>query len=345
VPFLFIVEAAVFVSQTPEYVIDLNRPEEQRWADVIASERESAITLIRRAAADIERVPEVCRWAFGKLYGMFGGLYQGEIKAWSEALKVSPGTATMLNCLYELSHLPNPFGCTAGIRWLEGHGLVHVRTLDWPIEGMGQATRLFRFKRNTREFLSVGVPGQVGVLSGMVPGGYSVTINWAPPAKFPNFDFGPTFLLRDVLETCDTYAQAITILERTPLSTSAFFTVCGIEPTEACVIERTQRAAAIRPIDGEVLVQANHHIAPTFAKNNQAILEVPPAEEVFSLDGSNKRVAILEQALTAAGRQGRIEDAVSALDIPTVLNSQTCQKMLFCPRTGSLQLWRLVDAS
>src|SRR4029077_10256159 len=162
-----------------------------------------------------------------------------------DALGVSLGTVTVLNCAYELSHLrwPKLFGCTAGVRWVEGLGLVHVRTLDWPLATMGAATRLFHFRRGARAFVSVGVPGHVGVLSGMLPGAYSVTINWAPPAAFPNFDFGPTFLLRDVLETCDTSAQAVETLERTRLSTSAFFTVCGVEQDEACVVERTQRAA------------------------------------------------------------------------------------------------------
>ena len=103
---------------------------------------------------------------------------------------------------------PKLFGCTAGVRWLDGLGMVHLRTLDWPLATMGQATRFFRFQRGAREFVSVGVPGQVGVLSGMLPGGYSVTINWAPPIGRPSFDFGPTFLLRDTLETCDRYDDA-----------------------------------------------------------------------------------------------------------------------------------------
>jgi hypothetical protein len=332
----------MFISDVPEYAVHLDRPEEDRWADVIAAERVAAGRLIQRAAADIERVPRVCRWGFGKLYQAFGGLYQGEIKAWADAIGVSAGTATMLNCLYELSHLPNPFGCTAGIRWLDGCGMVHVRTLDWPIDGMGEATRVFRFRRGEREFVSVGVPGQVGVLSGMLPGAYSVTINWAPPAAFPTFDFGPTFLLRDVLETCDTYATAVEMLERTPLSTSAFFTVCGVEQGQACVVERTQHSAAIRRIASPALVQANHHIAADFAKNNEAILKVPPEEEVFSLDGSTKRVDILQSALAALPANCSLENSVGPLDIPTVLNSQTCQKMVFCPKSGELKVWRLV---
>lgn len=336
----------MFVAETPVHVVDLALPEQERWAEVIASERTTALALIERAAADLKRVPEVCRWGFAQLYRAFGGLYQGEIKAWADALGVSFGTATMLNCLYELSHLPQPkwFGCTAGVRWLDGLGLVHVRTLDWPVAGMGEATRLFRFRRGRREFIVVGVPGSVGVLSGMLPEAYSVTINWAPPGALPTFaDFGPTFLLREVLETCDSYSAAVDRLSSTRLSTSVFFTVCGTGKDEACVIERTQREAVLRPIAGGVLVQANHHIAGALAKNNDAILEVPPEEEVFSLDGSGKRVAILESSLAGLPAACTLEDAAAPLDIPTVLNSQTCQKMVMCPRSGEIKVWRLVE--
>lgn len=335
----------MFTSEVPSYVVDLGLPEAERWAEVIAAEKENARQLIDRAAADLERVPKTARWTFGQLYRMFGGLYQGEIAAWAEALGVSVGTATMLNCLYELSHLPQPkwLGCTAGICWMEGHGMVHVRTLDWPIEGMGEATRLFRFKKGNREFVSIAMPGQVGMLSGMLPGAYSVTINWAPPAALPNFDFGPGFLLRDVFETCDTYDAAVNRLTKEPLSTSVFYTVCGTEKAQACVIERTQAGAAVRPFTGkEPLVQANHHIAPTFARNNEAIREVPPEEEVFSIDGSTKRVKIMQDGLAALPATCSLEAMAAPLDVPTVLNSQTCQKMVFCPATGELKLWRLL---
>jgi hypothetical protein len=128
-----------------------------------------------------------------------------------------------------LSHLrwPSIFGCSAGVRWIDGLGLVRVRCLDWPLAAMGGATRLFRFRRGAREFVSVGVPGHVGMLSGMLPHAYSATINWAPPVAFPCFDFGPTFLLRHCLETCDSYDAAVRTLTETRLSTSVFFAVCA----------------------------------------------------------------------------------------------------------------------
>jgi hypothetical protein len=327
------------------YVIDLGHDEAKRWTEVISCEKTVAGRLVQEAASNFERVPELLRWVFARVYQATGGLYRGEIEAWAEALGVSVGTATLLNCAYELSHLrwSKIFGCTAGVRWVDGLGMVHVRTLDWPLAAMGGATRLFRFHRGGRAFVSVGVPGQVGVLSGMLPQAYSVTINWAPPTAFPSFDFGPTFLARDTLETCDTFDEAVNALTRTCLSTSVFFTVCGTEKGQACVIERTQRDAVVREMTGPALVQANHHAAQRFSKNNEDLHEVADSEEEFSFEGSSRRATILNDALAEMRLPCTLDDVASTLNIATVLNSLTCQQMVFCPRTGEVKVWRRAE--
>jgi hypothetical protein len=332
----------MFAADVPTYTIDLEAPEALRWQQVIAAERVAAGRLVAEAARELDRVPELLRRAFARLYQLSGGLYRGEIRAWAEALGVSVGTVTLLNCAYELSHirLPRPFGCTAGVRWAEGLGPVHVRNLDWPLAGLGDATCLFRFRRGSRAFVVVGVPGQVGVLSGMLPGAYSVTINWAPPAGLPMFRFGPAFLLRDTLETCDSYAAAIAALRKTTLSASVFFTACGAEPGQACVIERTPRSAVVRSPDGPALVQANHHVAARFAANNAALDDVAEDEQEFSREGSAARAEALARALAAAGKRGALEEAARVLDAGPVLNKFTCQQMAFCPRTGEVRVWR-----
>jgi hypothetical protein len=337
----------MFAADVPTYTIDLERPEPLRWAEVVAAERASAARLVAEAAGDLRRVPEWVRRAFARLYQLSGGLYHGEIQAWADALGVSAGTVTLLNCAYELSHLrlPRPFGCTAGVRWAEGLGPVHLRNLDWPLAGLGDATCLFRFRRGGREFLVVGAPGQVGVLSGMLPRAYSVTINWAPPAGAPSFRFGPAFLLRDTLETRDSYAAAVETLRKTPVSASVFFTVCGTEPGQACVIERTPRSAVVRPPDGPALVQANHHVAARFAANNADLDEVEEDEQEFSREGSAARADALARALAAPGGPAALEEAARVLDAGPVLNKFTCQQMAFCPRTGGVRVWRRLTAT
>lgn len=332
----------MFQTDIRTYWIDLENAEPKRWGEVIAQEKDVATQLVQEAAKEFERVPELARWIFARLYQAFGGLYRGEMQAWANGLGLSLGTVTMLNCAYELSHLPElkVFGCTTGVRWVDGPGLVHVRNLDWPLATMGNATRLFRFRKGSREFVSVGVPGQVGVLSGMLPGAYSVTINWAPPASFPSFDFGPAFLLRDTLETCDTYDAAFRVLEQTKLSTSVFFTICGTEKDQACVIERTHSKAAVRPLKDSAIVQANHHVASTFGKNNAKLPPPEGDEEEFSLEGSSQRAKILGDGLAAIGSACTLDGLVDPLNVATVLNRYTCQQIVFCPRSGDVKVWR-----
>jgi hypothetical protein len=322
----------------PTYTIDLEKPEKSRWTEVISKETAVAGRLVQEAAVEFNRVPEMLRWVFAHLYQVMGGLYQAEIAAWADGIGVSLGTATMLNCAYELSHLrlPKCLGCTAGVRWLNGLGMVHVRTLDWPLPSISEATRLFRFRRGSREFLVVGACGHVGVLSGMLPGAYSVTINWAPPAGFPTFDFGPTFLLRDILEKCDTFDAVVKTLRDTRLSTSVFFTICGAEKGQACVIERTQREAVIRPIKDGVVAQANHHVGQKFVKNNKTLAEVE--EESFEGD-SVCRVEALDRALRELPASCSLDDLTVLLNCPPVLNQYTCQQMILCPTSGAVHVW------
>jgi hypothetical protein len=332
----------MFNPDTAIYLIDLRRDESSRWDDVIAAEKATARQLFDEAAAVFKGVPNLARWAFARLYERKGGLYVNEIRAWSHGVGVQEGTVTMLNCAYELSHLrvPKVFGCTAGVRWVEGLGMVHVRNLDWPLPGMGPATRIFRFHQGDRAFVAVGVPGQVGVLSGMLPGAYSVTINWAPPVSFPTFEFGPTFLLRETLTTCDTYDAAVERLTKTPLSTSVFFTVCGVEKGQARIIERTANAAETRPMRSSSLVQANHHVTERFAGNNADIVKVPKGEEEFSLEGSGIRVDRLCESLDHLSSPRTLDDVAGALDASNVLNKFTVQQMIFCPATGDAKVWR-----
>jgi predicted choloylglycine hydrolase len=326
---------------SPTYSVDLERDERARWSEVIAREREVTRALLEEAAGEFRRVPELARWIFAWLYRASGGLYRGEMRAWAEALDVSAGTITLLNCAYELSHIgeTHRYGCTAGVRWVNGQGLCHVRTLDWPLDGLGRGTRIFQFHNGDRQFLAVGVPGQVGVLSGMRPGAYSVTINWAPPASRPSFDFGPAFLLRNTLETCDTYDAAVAILSETRLATSVFFTVCGTKPSEACVIERTRGDSAIRSFTGTVLVQANHHRADEFDRFNACLRDLEEGETEPFLDDSRKRTDALECALAALPADCSVEALAETLDAPPILNRETRQRMLFCPRAGTIQVW------
>jgi len=253
-----------------------------------------------------------------------------------------------MNGQYELSHLNERagtlgqyvpewlrnlvgLGCTAGAVRLGTKRVVHVRNMDWPIKQIGKATRIFRFVDGDREFVTVGVPGMVGALSGMVPGGYSATINYAPPTFTPGFDFGPLFLLRHVFETCDTYEDACYALSHTKLSANVLFMVCSADG-KACTIERTRNAFAHVAMRVGTLTVANHYRSGKFTKENKGW-------DPGIIAGSKERSATMVDGLQGLGSRATLEQVASALDEDPVLNDLTCQMMAFDPSRGELLVW------
>lgn len=340
----------MYSSRVKEYEIDLSLPERERWWEVIEAEGDMARELAEEALGSVDPSSLKLRalgGLFSGLYAVSGGRFRDEMKSWSQALGVSTGSVYLVNCAYELSHLAERaaqstlfsrvFGCTAGARWVRGLGMVHARSMDWPIPGIGPATRLFRFVNGSQEFVSVGVPGFVGVLSGMVPGAYSVTINWAPPVERPSFDWGPAFLLREVLAECETYDEAVNALSESRLSTAVFFLVCGVRKNEACVIERTRKYAVIRPVEGGLVVQGNHHVAEDFADNNDLIDQHDP-DSLFAC--SAERVSLLGQRLSRVLAADSLARVRKALCVFPVQNEDSVQQMVFCPKTGQVSVWK-----
>ena len=265
-------------------------------------------------------------------------LYYGEMDAWAKALGISKRRMLLLQHLYELTHLKlsgiaaNVIGCTAGVKWFDDLGMVHVRTLDWPLESIGQATRLFRFRRGQREFVTVGIAGFVGVLSGMVPGAYSVTINWAPAAGRPRLkNIGPAYLLRKTLDECDGYEAAVEMLSRTPLSTSVIYTVCGAERGQAGVIERTQNECSVARIGADGVVSAtNHFISPQLAAGNLG-------RDHEYISRSTERRNEMSRSLRELSKAGSAEQLGAIL--AGVENEFTCHKIVFVPATGEARVW------
>lgn len=341
----------MYTTNVREYEIDLCLPERYRWSEVVLKEQASTRRLTKAGLQDLDDVTwlhrsPVLNGIFALAYRVYGGLYYREIKSWARAMGVSTATATFLNCTYELCSLGEhmgakimrPFGCTSGIKYVPGKGMVHVRSMDWPIAEIGKATRIFRFNENGRQFVSIGATGMVNVIQGMVPGGYSVTINWAPTNEEPGFAYGPSFLLREVLSECNTYSQAVKALCNAPLAAPVFFSVCGVEKGEACIVERSRYEYAVREYTGRPLVQANHYVTPEFQELNAPIKEED--EDGSVIEDSKWRASTLFSEMDR--KLEGLEDAWSCLNPHPVTNDESYQQMMFCPATGEYQAWRWI---
>jgi hypothetical protein len=157
------------------------------------------------------------------------------------------------------------WGCTAlareedGVPWL-------ARTLDWPYPGLGRHAELLRAKAPAGEYFSVTWPGYASVLTAMAPRRFAACLNQAPMWRRTRhpwlrlYDLAanalhtwvnirhmpPDHLLRQVFETCETYAAAKSVLEETPVARPAIYVLIGCAPNERCVIERTETGFATR---------------------------------------------------------------------------------------------------
>ncbi|MGF1639557.1 MAG: hypothetical protein ACFCUO_01260 [Rhodospirillales bacterium] len=182
-----------------------------------------------------------------------------------------PG-ALLLNLSYEWS-------CTCGIGVdPAGVGNRMLRTLDWPMNGIGRNVVVARQRASAGSFYNVTWPGFVGVLTAMAPGRFAAAINQPPMRRFSGscwFDWlinrtgtwrksalPPSHLLRSVFEGCASYREAKAMLAETPLCLPVFFTLSSADGAEGCVIERLENRAVV-------------HEAPTSISNHWLGFDVP----------------------------------------------------------------------
>ncbi len=320
-----------------------------RWQEVMEKDRDVARSLFRAAWSQFPLAARTRAETFGDMFRFFDGPCLSEMSAWARVLRQSFGAVAMVNCSYELDHAGDTFslsgflgllwrkifGCTAAVVQIEGGETVHLRNLDWPIPSMAVATRIFKFTGGKHDFSIIGLPGQVGALSGIVPGNYSAAINWAPPQLMPSFDHGPSFLLRETLQECETYEKAVKKLETASLSTSVFYTVCGAHT--GCAIERTPDKHVTRPIENGAVVQTNHHVAAAFESNNEMLQKL---QNDFLVNNTRQRLKDATQGILnkAIGKSFNKENLYSALNDGEVTNYQTIQRMILRPSTGDIHL-------
>ncbi|MEM7172596.1 MAG: carcinine hydrolase/isopenicillin-N N-acyltransferase family protein [Pseudomonadota bacterium] len=198
--------------------------------------------------------------------------YLAELQAAGEA--DLPGGIWFMNHAYE-------WGCTTCASQDESSGGVSLRrSLDWPFDGLGRHVVVARQDSPAGPYVNITWPGFLGVITAMAPGRFAIAINQAPVLRRASFlprwcwpvdwvisrwttwqsDFrAPGFLLRQVFESCETYADAKKMLSETPIALPVFYTIAGTEPDQACVIERLAERARVFEDPAAV---ANHWLSP-----------------------------------------------------------------------------------
>ena len=165
------------------------------------------------------------------------------------------------------------WGCTCRVAASDDRQSARLtRVLDWMTPGLGRNLVAVRVSGAAAgPFVTLTWPGYTGVLQAMAPGRFCAALNQAPMRKSSGFYYldwlfnrrrvwsmphmTPAHLLREVVETAPTFAEAKKELSERPISTPAIFSIAGVEPNDTAVIERTETEARVRT---GLQVAANH---------------------------------------------------------------------------------------
>jgi hypothetical protein len=247
--------------------------------------------------------------------------YLAEIDA--VAAHLGRAGAHLLNLSYEWT-------CTSGVAAdPSGRGNRMLRTLDWPLSGLGRAVVVARQAGSAGDYLNVTWPGFAGVVTAMAKGRFAAALNQPPMQRltpswrldwailrarvFARAALPPAHLLRRVFDTCASYAEARAMLAETPLCLPAIFTLSGTDPDQGCVIERTETQAHVRE-------------SPACAANHW---------QSFYLPGRARGADSEKRARTLHNIQRRAPDGFAWV-VPPILNPTTRIAVVANARRGTL---------
>ena len=154
------------------------------------------------------------------------------------------------------------WGCTTSAKLAsDGRSVVLIHTLDWDVVGIGDYVVAARVPNPLGNWVSLTWPAFTGVLQAVAPGRFAAAINQPTPKRrtglfaidwllsksaiWGSTHIQPIHLLRRVFETAPHYDAARKMLETTPITTPAIFTLAGVRDGETVVIERQENQARL----------------------------------------------------------------------------------------------------
>jgi len=327
----------------PQYIINLDLPPSQRWNQICSNSSYIAIVnyLITTASSVLPNgglyVQEV-----GQLLNdyYFPTEYAQEIKGCAATMGVSYGWLSLFNLGYEVSD-----ACTSIVAQTKDGKIYHARNLDfW--DGMGFTASLkdvaievaFQKKGQT-VFHSTTFAGYAGVLSGMKPGAFSVTIDtrFYPDGVSELFyevvaaimeknASLVTFESRNVLMNENDFEAAIDNLSEGELIADVYYILAGVSSGQGAVISRNRQNATD-------IWRLNSPTRWYEVETNYDHWEQPP--------WFDDRVTPANDGMNSMGQANlSLQGMFKVLSTKPVLNLQSTHTILACPADSSYKSFK-----
>ena len=189
-----------YVKRLPIVEINLDQPPSLRWMPLVNHkeiDHNSVIEFARSYADDIfeyygfPRITEsksfIILFIKSFVFTIFSIIaynftYYDDLIALAKILRIPAGELFIGNILYEFLAGCTSFICINNDDKLKR--LMHVRTLDWPFIKLNKHSTHFIFKKNNRiVYENIGWPGQIGFMTSVSKGNFSISLN----ARYPTY--------------------------------------------------------------------------------------------------------------------------------------------------------------
>jgi N-acylethanolamine-hydrolysing acid amidase len=244
------------------------------------------------------------------------------------------GKVVIMNLIYDLTAF-----CTSIVAQTTEGVMLHGRNLDYPLPGLQNITIAVDFQRGGQTIYSATTfAGFVGVLTGVRPQGWSLTVNQRDIGNI--FDILKNIeealegahsigmFLRDTLESTATFDDAVEALQHQRLMGPVYLTVAGTQPGQGAIITRDRED----PADvWWIAAPENWYRGQTNDDHWK-----PPKDD--------RRVAMNNAMRTFDMSNITLSAMYGVLSTPPVFNHITRYTTLMCPATGEMNTRVRFDA-
>jgi acid ceramidase len=253
-------------SSVPLYVVDLDKAPVERWNEISTVYADQIKNLVQAAKQFItaflgEQLVDQLEKYLGQLIEKFPQPYADELRGIANAAQLPLGDIVLYNIFYEIDTV-----CTSIVAEDEQGRLYHARNLDFGLFlGWNEKTHDWTITEILRKtiiniewrkagktvFKTVNFAGFIGAYNGVKPQRFTVTANqrfdkdggfvgimkWL---KGDNSLSWMTLLVREVLETANSYEEAVARFTNTPLMAPVYYIVGGNSSGQAEIVVRAR---------------------------------------------------------------------------------------------------------
>ena len=251
---------ASITSDCRSYTVNLDAPPRERWTHIIRDHMEyiPAVSELIDGIIGTGTIASLATAAFSGLTKVGHVYYSEELQGIADVSGLPVGKIALMQIAYEVFaactsivvNAPSNDGRSEKVPF-------HIRTMDWDMEELKPLTIEVNFVRGgVTIFKGTTWAGYVGVLTGMRPDAFSVSVNYRRSREghdrgllrgvMSNMVEGlcrswpVSFLVREALDRCSTYTAAVNALHESDLMAPTYITVAGVAPGEGVVITRNR---------------------------------------------------------------------------------------------------------